>query len=174
MSYNTYIDESARSGYILAGVNVPQSQQNAIRRELRNLRAPDSSHIHMYRESRRRQEMISKIVAELDLNAWVISVAPGTAKEPLARDLAMKSISEIQSIRNSGILTLDYINRHRADNSILRNIAQNAEYQFPHYRHMNSRHEPLLWLPDIVAWCYGRGGPWRDAVEPLVEEVIEI
>ena len=86
----------------------------------------------------------------------------------------MKSISEIQSIRSSGILTLDYINRHRADNSILRNIAQNAEYQFPHYRHMNSRHEPLLWLPDIVAWCYGRGGPWRDAVEPLVDEVIEI
>ena len=174
MSYNTYIDESARSGYILAGVNVPQTQQNAIRRVLRNLRAPDSSHIHMYRESRRRQEMISNIVAELDLKAWVISVAPETAKEPLARDLAMKSISEIQSIRNSGILTLDYINRHRADNSILRNIAQNADYQFPHYRHMNSRHEPLLWLPDIVAWCYGRGGPWRDAVEPLVDEVIEI
>jgi hypothetical protein len=38
----------------------------------------------------------------------------------------------------------------------------------------NSRHEPLLWLPDIIAWCYGRGGTWRDAVEPLVAEVIEI
>ena len=174
MSYNTYIDESARSGYILAGVNVPQSQQNAIRRVLRNLRAPDSSHIHMYRESRGRQEMISKVVAELDLKAWVISVAPETAKEPQARNLAMKCISEIQSIRSSGILTLDYINRHRADNSILREIAQNSDFQFPHYRHMNSRHEPLLWLPDIIAWCYGRGGTWRDAVEPLVTEVIEI
>jgi hypothetical protein len=72
------------------------------------------------------------------------------------------------------ILTLDYINRHRADNSILREIAQNSDFQFPHYRHMNSRHEPLLWLPDIIAWCYGRGGTWRDAVEPLVTEVIEI
>ena len=98
MSYNTYIDESARSGYILAGVNVPQSQQNAIRRVLRNLRAPDSSHVHMYREYRGRQEMISKVVAELDLKAWVISVAPETAKEPQARNLAMKCISEIQSI----------------------------------------------------------------------------
>ena len=39
---------------------------------------------------------------------------------------------------------------------------------------MNSRHEPLLWLPDIVAWCYGRGGSWRDDVEPLVDEVIEL
>ena len=24
------------------------------------------------------------------------------------------------------------------------------------------------------AWCYGRGGPWRDAVEQLVDEVVEL
>ncbi len=174
MPFNTYIDESARSDFLLVGVNVPQENLFEVRQTMRSLRTKDSHHIHMYREPRGRQEFITQVVSELDLNAWIIRVAGTTAKEPLARDLALQNLSKISSIKDSRLLTLDYINRNRLDNSILRNIAQNAEYQFPHYRHMNSRHEPLLWLPDIVAWCYGRGGPWRDAVEPLVDEVIEL
>jgi len=151
-----------------------QTQLHEIRQVMRDLRTKNSHHIHMYREPRGRQEHITQIVSNLEISAWLIEVSNNTAKEPLARNLAIQNIGNIQSIRNSRLLTLDYINRNRIDNSILRGIAQNANYQFPHYRHMNSRHEPLLWLPDIIAWCYGRGGTWRDAVEPLVTEVIEL
>ena len=174
MPFNTYIDESERSNYLLVGVNVPHSQIHPIRQVMRDLRTADSLHIHMYRESRGRQKHIAQTITSLRINAWIISVSSQTARDPIARNLALQNIGQLESMRESRLITLDYINRHRADNSILREIAQNSDFQFPHYRHMNSRHEPLLWLPDIIAWCYGRGGTWRDAVEPLVAEVIEI
>lgn len=174
MPFNTYIDESARNSYLLVGVNVDLSQIHNIRQSMRDLRTRDSLHIHMYRESRGRQEHILQVVSKLDVSAWVVSVSSATAKDPEARNLAVKEIANVKSVHQSKLITFDYINRHRSDNAILRNIAHGVDYQFPHYRHMNSRHEPLLWLPDIIAWCYGRGGSWREAVEPLVEEVIEL
>jgi hypothetical protein len=43
---------------------------------------------------------------------------------------------------------------------------------FPKVIHVNPNHEPLLWLPDIIAWAYGRGGEWKKSVEPLIEKVV--
>jgi hypothetical protein len=33
--------------------------------------------------------------------------------------------------------------------------------------------EPLLWVPDVVAWCYGNGGDWRRRVAPLVARSVD-
>ena len=37
--------------------------------------------------------------------------------------------------------------------------------------HLSPRLEPLLWIPDAVAWCWDKGGVWKDRVLPLVDEV---
>ena len=133
MPFNKYIDESARENFLLCGINVQQSQIHDTRDALRVFRAKGRSHIHMYQEDRSTQEAVASFIGTLPITGWLVSVSSQTAKEPLSRNLALRSLDDI-----------------------------------------NSRHEPLLWLPDIVAWCYGRGGPWRDAVEPLVDEVIEL
>lgn len=39
------------------------------------------------------------------------------------------------------------------------------------YEHPRAHEEPMLWVSDAVAWCYGKGGAWRARVEPLVEGV---
>ncbi len=39
------------------------------------------------------------------------------------------------------------------------------------YEHMSPRMEPLLWIPDAVAWCWAKGGVWKERVLPLVDEV---
>ena len=39
------------------------------------------------------------------------------------------------------------------------------------YEHLSPRTEPLLWIPDAVAWCWAKGGVWKDRVLPLVDEV---
>lgn len=39
------------------------------------------------------------------------------------------------------------------------------------YRHLRAHEEPLLAIPDAIAWCWQRGGPWRDRVRELVTEV---
>lgn len=39
------------------------------------------------------------------------------------------------------------------------------------YRHRRSYEEPLLALPDMVAWCWGRSADWRRRVTPIVGAV---
>ena len=174
MAFNTYVDESARSQYMLCGVNVQQSNLAEIRGALKTLTQRGKSRVHMYEESRGRQYSIAREIGQLNVSAWLISVANTTCKQPASRFLALEALVEIRALQESRIIVLENSNSMRRDNRTLNEISRNTSFQFPHYRHMNSRYEPLLWLPDIVAWCYGRGGPWRDAVEPLVDEVIEI
>lgn len=43
------------------------------------------------------------------------------------------------------------------------------------YRHVEPRDEPLIWIPDAIAWCYCRGGAWREsALKIVVERVIAV
>jgi hypothetical protein len=35
------------------------------------------------------------------------------------------------------------------------------------YDHQPSASEPLLWIPDAVAWAWGRGGHWQTRVKDL-------
>jgi hypothetical protein len=174
MPFNTFVDESARSHYMLCGVNVNQQDLELIRSSLKALTLRGKSRVHMYAESRGRQNSIAREIARFDVSAWLISVSSSTVKQPESRFLAIKSMAEVKSLKDSRIMVLENSNSMRRDNRALNELSRSADFQFPHYRHMNSRHEPLLWLPDIIAWCYGRGGTWRDAVEPLVIEVIEL
>ncbi|GGR66143.1 hypothetical protein GCM10010169_07020 [Micromonospora fulviviridis] len=40
--------------------------------------------------------------------------------------------------------------------------------------HLRAYEECLLAIPDALAWCWARGGPWRSAVRGLVTEVREV
>jgi len=106
MPFNTYIDESERSNYLLVGVNVPHSQIHPIRQVMRDLRTADSLHIHMYRESRGRQKHIAQMITELRISAWIISVSSQTARDPIARNLALQNIGQLDSMRDSRLITL--------------------------------------------------------------------
>ena len=41
-----------------------------------------------------------------------------------------------------------------------------------YFEHRQAKHEPMLWIPDAIAWCYGAGGVWASEIESLVERVI--
>ncbi len=42
------------------------------------------------------------------------------------------------------------------------------------YRHLRAHEEPLLALPDVVAWCWVRSGEWRRRVEPILTAVRQV
>lgn len=39
------------------------------------------------------------------------------------------------------------------------------------YAHVAPKTEPLLWLPDAIAWAWGAGKDWRRRVEPVVSRI---
>lgn len=42
------------------------------------------------------------------------------------------------------------------------------------YEHQRASTEPLLALPDIVAWCWVRSGDWRRRAAPIITTVRDL
>jgi hypothetical protein len=42
------------------------------------------------------------------------------------------------------------------------------------YEHVDSTSESLLWIADIVAWCFGAGQEWRKRIDPIVTTVVDL
>jgi hypothetical protein len=32
----------------------------------------------------------------------------------------------------------------------------------------------MLWLPDAIAWAYGKGGDWRAQVADVIDDVVDV
>ena len=59
-------------------------------------------------------------------------------------------------------MVIESCDQDHQDNQVIREmvIKSQAQEQFI-YLHSAPASDPLLWLPDIVAWAFGRGGDWR-------------
>jgi hypothetical protein len=174
MSFNTYIDESIRKSFILCMTQVNSSEIAQVRKQLRFLKHPRRHFIHMQEESKENQLRIAKGILQCPVTASILVANLDQTSHSMARAAAITRAVTHAAFANSQLVTFDLSNSLTQDRQVIREVPQVSNLNIPHYRHMNSRHEPLLWLPDIIAWCYGRGGTWRDAVEPLVTEVIEL
>jgi diadenosine tetraphosphatase ApaH/serine/threonine PP2A family protein phosphatase len=125
----------------------------------------------MQTETTSRQAQIADAIYAIPCKALIVNVVMPRFADLAARKQALEQACSHSLLQRAQLITLDSSNTITQDRQIIAKATSQKDLNFPHYRHM---HEPLLWLPDIIAWCYGRGGTWRDAVEPLVTEVIEI
>ena len=174
MPHNVYLDESIRSSYFLCAVVISSSETARLRAHLKKLRTAGQTAIHMQTETTARQAQIADSLHDVPCKALIIDVAMPRRADLAARKQALEQACSHTFLQDAQLITLDSSNSITQDRQTIAQATTVKNLNFPHYRHMNSRHEPLLWLPDIIAWCYGRGGTWRDAVEPLVTEVIEL
>ena len=39
------------------------------------------------------------------------------------------------------------------------------------FQRRTGQEEPMLTFPDVIAWCWARGGRWRDRIRSAVVEV---
>lgn len=42
------------------------------------------------------------------------------------------------------------------------------------YEHVDSTSEPLLWIADVVAWCFGAGREWRKRIDPVTSTIVDL
>jgi len=50
-------------------------------------------------------------------------------------------------------------------------LARDAQLPLLRYEHRRASAEPLLAIPDAIAWCWAKGGDWRRRIEPAVTTV---
>lgn len=42
------------------------------------------------------------------------------------------------------------------------------------YEHLRPSEDAALWVADAVAWCFSKGGRWRERLEPIIEHVADL
>lgn len=168
---HVFVDESERRSYLLCAAVVVADVDRA-RTSVRALRKPGQRRVHFAKEGdTRRREILSALV-ELGLHARVyVSPAAGTpgrqaCLEALVGDLVAAGAERLTLESRRSMDHLDEV--------VIRATLRRTGPGRLTYGHKVGFEEPLLWVPDAIAWAYGRGGDWRRRVDPLLDKVVHL
>ncbi len=165
--YTAFLDESHRDAhYIVCVAMVVVEDLESARKALRALRLPGQRRIHFAAESDRRRRKLLSQIAELDLTTAIYSIRhPG---DTVARTLILAAM--VPDLRSRGVVRLVIESRESQDRrdraDLYRTVGPDPDPTFT-YRHQAPASEPLLWVPDAVAWAWGRNAEWRRRVNDL-------
>ena len=167
MTDHAFIDESVRGrSYGLCATLVPKDGLAKARRHMRSLLAPGQRRVHFVSESPRRRRALLRDIAKIPCQS-TIHVAVGGGQVD-ARAAALKSLVTELANRNVDRIVLDSRRgQDHRDRSVIASVLGADTGMRIHYQHLSSADEPLLWIPDAVAWSWGRGGQWRSSIEEL-------
>lgn len=158
-----YVDESKRSGYVLVAVAV--AGPAAARKTVRGLMLARQSRLHMVRESAARKALIVAAVVELGVVASVYDAGRRHPSELAARQACLNALADDLAAEDSRLTIEQDDGLVSSDQALLyRHAHDRARIGSLHYSHQRPAAEPLLALPDVIAWCWARGGGWREQV----------
>ncbi|PWW62047.1 hypothetical protein [Actinokineospora spheciospongiae] len=169
---HAFVDESRRSAtYLLAAAVIPAGSVRPIRTLMRSLRMPGARRIHFKHERDAVRKDIAAAVVEAPVRARVYT---GRGKADEVRQAALAALVCDLEPDNLARLVLDSRGEagDRADRQLIRATMSGPD-AFS-YEHLRSHEEPALWVPDVVAWCWGAGGNWRRRVEAIVDQVRDV
>ncbi len=163
---HAFVDESFADAYILAVVLVPANEVNPARSALRGILRPRQRRIHFNDERSERKLQVLASMSTLDLAASVYVTknrreARETCLTQMVPDLVATGARRVVIERDDSLVQFD----RRTLASLIRPHTQQLEYV-----HLKAHEDLLLGVPDAVAWCWAKGGRWRDQVSAYTRE----
>lgn len=176
MSAHHYVDETKARGYVVVAARCPDETMREVRRAVGRLALPGQRSVHMKHESPRRRRQVADRIARLHasgVSAVVLDAGKGPEPEHVRRDRALRTLVARIADEDAAHLVLDLDTTMVARD---RRTLAGATRDLPRvaYSHLPLSAEPLLTIPDVVAWSWARGGEWRHRIAPLVAEVIRV
>ncbi|GAA1742680.1 hypothetical protein [Aeromicrobium alkaliterrae] len=174
MSTHYFIDETKAKGYVVVIASCPSESLAAMRRVVSRLVLPGQRSIHMKNESPRRRRQIAGAfvgLSERGIQATVLDAGRGPESERLRRARALRAVVALTAEGPSGNLVLDLDRTMLArDRRVLSSALREFSADHLSYAHLPFSAEPLLAIPDVVAWSWARGGEWRARIQPLIRD----
>lgn len=176
MTQLVYVDETKAKRYVMAAVSLHSQNAPPVRAGLRSLILPGQTNLHMRSESDRRRRQILKVFMpllehyEVDVSLYDAGVRDSEVER---RKRCLRAIVHAAGVhpRVSLILERDET-LVQFDRQVLIDVLRETDLStHVSYEHMNRRHDYLLAMPDVIAWCWNRGGTWRQVVRPHVSDV---
>lgn len=169
-----YIDESKTKGYTIVAATVLPADARAVRKALSDLRMPGQRRIHFVTEGDSRRRKILSALCDMGLESRVYHARgmdePDAREACLAHvieDAATFGVTRIVIEQDDSVVEFDRRVLYRELNA--RGLRDRVSYT-----HEKPAVEPLLWIPDAVAWSFARGGEWTNRVSPLITQVVRV
>ncbi|MEU2004530.1 hypothetical protein ACH47B_26365 [Rhodococcus sp. NPDC019627] len=155
---HAFIDESKRGEYALCAVTVATGDLTALRKQMNALRPPGHSRIHMTGVGKKLTPKIVAEVARLEANSRIYLMSSRKVNERQARDVTLAAAVRDLAQMPVTNLVIESCDQDHEDNRVIRDeLGAAAPFRYTHDRPSNS----LLWIPDVHAWAWGRGGSMR-------------
>ncbi|WP_066373076.1 hypothetical protein [Herbidospora mongoliensis] len=171
-----FADESVRKSFIFCVVLVFPEDFAPIRGEFRSLCKPGQQRVHMTSESDSRRREILSVVARLPVRARLFEARLGGGRsQRVVRDDCLRVA--VADLANEPVkaLVIESCDQDQRDRQVITEIARKVALPEDfRYRHDRPAVEPLLWLPDVVAWAHGKGGDWGRRVVRTIDTVVKI
>jgi hypothetical protein len=166
---NIFVDESKQSGYWMVAAILVDREVPEMRKMLQGLVMRGQRRIHMKKESDPRKRLI---IDSLRRSAVVCSVYDASAFrwDLEARAACLSALVEDSRAQPSTMVMEQDDSLVLADRRVLFGACRDADARMS-YRHERAATEPLLCVPDAVAWCWAKRGDWRRRIEPVVTRV---
>jgi|SRR5579875_76016 len=168
-----FIDESKTRDYIVVAAVVLPADIAAYRASINSLRMKGQRRIHFTTESPERRRKILSALTELSVHAGVYRA--NFSRERDSRAACLRAV-----VKDVPRLGVDRIVLEQDDSIVqfdrqllfteLRGIGM------PHvaYDHERATAEPLLAIPDALAWCVARGADWSRRAAPMLGPIREL
>lgn len=148
---------------MLAAVTI--TEPAAARKTIRGMMLPRQSRLHMVRERPARKSVIVAAVVDLRMVATVYDAGRHHPSELAARQACLSALVGDLANEDSRLTIEQDDGLVLSDQALLYRLAHDrARIGSLHYSHQRPAAEPLLALPDVVAWCWTRGGDWREQI----------
>jgi len=164
-----YLDESQRAGfYAPAAIALPHGQVAVARRMVRSIAVPGGRRRrHFVKEEDRDRKQMLATFRQLP-GATTVCVSTGHTSVVGCRAKLLAVL--VRHLASEGLdrLVLDHVDDglRKRDRQVLWNVlGRQSEVAFSH--EVAHTDEPMLWVPDAVAWCAGRDG-WRTELDGWV------
>ena len=173
MTGQVFVDETKHRGYLMvAAVAVPENLTE-LRRTMRELVMPGQRRIHMVTESVRRKKVIADKIAGTGVRATIFDAGATCPDELAVRRACLRRVVAHADELGASRLVLEQddsllVHDRRWLVEITRELCCRDSLR---YEHARAAQEQLLAVPDVVAWCWAKGGDWRRRIEPVVEGV---
>lgn len=167
MSWHAFIDESGRGQrYLICAATISTGDLDATRRAMRALCARGQRRLHFATESDQRRRTILTEISKLDVTS-VVYIAKNR-DQVRARSAIIRSAAVDL---HAGVVTRLVLESREGQDHRDRSDIYAALGPHPNpaleYTHHSAANEPLLWVPDAVAWACGRGNTWHRRVLDL-------
>lgn len=169
---HAFVDESKVGGYYVVVTLLAPADIGRVRSAVRSLLLPGQKRMHFRDEKDSRRKQILGAFAELPMQAQVY-IAQGVRDkearplclEAMAKDLLKGGVERLCVERDESTEVAD----KRLLAAYLRDQPDAFRYDF-----LRASEEPLLWVPDAVAWCFQRGGHWKNRAQGMVTRTTRV